>query len=140
MSQDFIIVPNSSKMPTDKAEQIALILHRSVGEALYRVFQSTAPLSRLTDYSHFFTVSFGDLVAHLRSHPDEFHALLPAESWDGISVVRDGQVYNFREHFRGLIVRSEQVDGIEAAITRWLRARLRNQGLRKLVDDHAPEK
>jgi len=136
MPDDFIIVPNASKLPTDKEGQIALILHQSVRDALYRMFQSTAPLSRLTDYSNFFTVSYDDLFAHLHSHPDEFHNLLSDESWDGESVVREGQVYTFRDHFRGLVVRSERVEGIDRAIARWLRWRLRNQGLQKLAGNY----
>jgi hypothetical protein len=133
MSQDFTIVPNTAKMPTEKSEQIALILHQSVYDALYRVFQSSDALSR-ADYSQFFTVTFSDLLAHLIAHPDEFHALLPAESPDGISVIRDGPCYTFREHHRSLVVRSEQVEGIEGAATRWLRWHLQNQGLRRLLD------
>jgi hypothetical protein len=138
MSQDFIILPNTANLPQGKPEQIALILHKSVPEALYRHFQSTAPIARLTDYSHFFKVSFADLTAYLRSHPDEFHTLLPAESWDGISVVRDSGSYNFREHHRGLVVASEKVEGIDAAITRWLKWHLPNQGLQKLTDQAGP--
>lgn len=133
MSQDFVIVPNISKIPTVKSEQIALILHQSVSDALYRVFQSSDAL-RHGDYSQFFTVTFGDLLAHLIGHPDEFHSLLPAESWDGVSVVRDGTRYGFRYHHRGLVTRSESVEGIEAAASRWLCWNLPNQGLRGLID------
>ena len=133
MPQDFIIVPSSAKIPAEKSEQIALILHQSVHDPLFRVFQSSDAL-RHGDYSQFFTVTFGDLLAHLIAHPDEFHALLPAESPDGISVMRDGPCYTFREHHRSLVVRSEHVEGIEAAATRWLRWHLQNQGLRRLLD------
>jgi hypothetical protein len=134
MPQDFIIVPSTATIPTDKAEQIALILHQSVYDALYRVFQSSAPLMRLADYSHFFTVTFDDLAAYLHAHPDEFHALLPADSGDGISVIRDGTHYSFRDHYRGLVTHSESVEGIDAAVARWLRWHLLNQGLRRLYD------
>src|SRR5579872_5029170 len=133
MSQDFVIVPNTAKIPTDKADQIALILHRSVRQELYRVFRSSDPL-RHGDYSGFFSVTFDDLLAHLVSHADEFHALLPAESWDGISVVRDGTSYSFRSHYRGAVSGSESVEGIQAAAARWLHWHLANQGLRRLYD------
>lgn len=133
MPQDFIIVPNTAKMPTDKAEQIALILHGSVRDALYRVFQSS-DATKHGDFSRFFSVTFDDLLAYLIAHPDQFHALLPVESWDGISVIRDGTHYSFRSHYRGVVSSSELVDGIEAATARWLRWHLDNQGLRRLYD------
>jgi len=136
MSQDFIIVPGKAKIPTEKSEQIALILHQSVYNAFYRVFQSSDAL-RFADLSQFFTVTFGELLAHLLAHPDEFHAVLPVESPDGISVIRDGQRYTFREHYRSLVVHSELVEGIEAAARRWLHWHLRNQGLGKLLEHEA---
>jgi hypothetical protein len=133
MSQDFVIISNTAKIPTEKAVQIALILHRSVHDELYRVFQSSDPLRR-GDYSQFFTVTFGDLLSYLIGHPDEFHSLLSAESWDGVSVVRDGTHYSFRDHHRGLVTCTQSVEGIEKAASRWLHWHLANQGLKKLYD------
>ena len=137
MSNDFVILPSNARLPTEKSKQIALILHENVYDSLYKVYQSTASLAKLGDYSHFFTVSFEDLHTHLVSHPDEFHSLLASDSWDGMSVVRNCEQYTFRWHDKGLVVEKETVIGIEAAAARWLEKwHLPNQGLKKIGSSH----
>jgi hypothetical protein len=137
MSKEFIRITANTEIPTEKEAQIRIILEGKVYDALYKKFMSTAPLTRLTDYSSFFSVTYQDLLDYVSTHPREVDQLLPWESrqpWEGMGIVRrpDG-VYEIRDHDHGFIGHREETRDLSRVINVWLRRCLSNQGLGTLI-------
>jgi hypothetical protein len=129
---DYVIAPNDYRFPDSRDEQIKLILHGSVSEAIYRIRNQTP--QPFTDYAKYFTVSYDDLVGHLLNHKAEFDSILPTSSWDGMSVVKEGDNYLFRWHDRGNVIETRRVETTDEAVSiflsEWL---LLNQGLQAMI-------
>jgi len=119
---DFVTVPNDYRFPGSRDEQIRLILHGSVSQAIYRIKNQTPP--PFTDSAKYFTVSYSDLVTYLLNHKLEFDSILPTSSWDGMSVVKEDDRYVFRWHDRGNVTETQTIEtlreAIESFLSRWV--------------------
>ncbi len=139
MTDDFVLVPKNFKFPEQKEEQINLVLHGSVAEAVYKI-DNQSPSHKMTDFTQFFSISYDDLVDYLNSNDTEFDSILPETSWDGLSVKGEGGQYIFRWHDRGVPVETETIryklQAIHYFLRRWL---LPSQGLRKMMKKHDVE-